>query len=59
MENNVQGTSYSTFLNDEAGVINATLIGEKLRDKLVAEFEHMRAQSTGKLTKFLDFIKYQ
>ena len=55
----LKGTSYSTFLNDEAGVINVSLISERLRDKLVAEFDHMTAHSTGLLTKFLDFIRYQ
>lgn len=55
----LSGTSYSTFLNDEAGVINASLIGDRLRDKLVAEFEHMTAHSSGNLTRFLDFIRYQ
>jgi len=54
----LSGTSYSTFLNDEAGVINASLIGDRLRDKLVAEFEHMTAHSSGNLTRFLDFIRY-
>merc|ERR1711953_357764 len=47
----LSGTSYSTFLNDEAGVINASLIGDRLRDKLVAEFEHMTAHSSGTLTR--------
>ena len=54
-----QGTSYGTFLNDEAGVITANLIGERLQDKFVAEFEHMSAHSSGQLTKFLDFIRFR
>ena len=54
-----QGTSYGTFLNDEAGVISSTTISNRLRDKMVAEFEHMRSHSSGKLTKFLDYISYK
>ena len=55
----IEGTSYGTFLNDEAGVMSSSLISSKLRDKMVAEFEHMRNHSSGKLTKFLNFISYQ
>jgi V-type H+-transporting ATPase subunit d len=54
----LSGTSYGTFLNDEAGVMSSSLISSKLRDKMVAEFEHMRNHSAGKLTKFLNFISY-
>ena len=56
---NFQGTSYGSFLNDEAGVITANLISERLQDKFVAEFEHMSAHSSGQLTKFLDFIRFR
>jgi len=54
-----QGTSYGTFLNDEAAVVSSSLISARLRDKMVAEFEHMRNHSCGDLSKFLDFISYQ
>jgi len=53
------GTSYGTFLNDEAAVVSSSLISARLRDKMVAEFEHMRNHSSGDLSKFLDFISYQ
>ena len=39
--------------------MTSSLISNKLRDKMVAEFEHMRNHSSGKLTKFLDFMSYQ
>jgi hypothetical protein len=34
------------------------VIGKKAEEKLVAEFNFLRSQSTGTLTKFLDFIAY-
>ena len=35
-----------------------SVIDEKLRDKLVTEFQHMRNHATGPLAQFLDYITY-
>ena len=34
------------------------VIDDKLREKLVTEFQHMRNQATGPLATFLDYITY-
>ena len=52
----LQETDYNQFLADETGDINAKVIGRKAEEKLVAEFNFLRSQSSGTLTRFLDFI---
>ena len=53
----LQSTDYSNFLNNESS-LQVSVIEDKLREKLVTEFQHMRNQSTGQLAMFLDFITY-
>jgi V-type H+-transporting ATPase subunit d len=54
----LQGTDYGTFLSNEAGPLTVSLIDDKLREKLVIEFQHIRNQSLGSLATFLDYITY-
>merc|ERR1711934_1234403 len=48
---------YGNFLASESS-LQVSVIDEKLRDKLVTEFQHMRNHATGSLACFLDYITY-
>ena len=52
----LQGTDYGNFLANEAGPLTVSVIDEKLRDKLVVEFNHIRNQAVEPLATFMDFI---
>merc|ERR1712018_1005368 len=53
----LQSTDYGNFLASES-TLQVSVIDEKLRDKLVTEFQHMRNHATGPLACFLDYITY-
>jgi len=52
-------TDYGDFLNNEPSPLHTTTISEKCTQKLVREFNHIRAQATEPLATFLDMISYQ
>ncbi|VDP10539.1 unnamed protein product [Soboliphyme baturini] len=54
----LQSTDYGNFLANEAGPVTVSVIEEKLRDKLVVEFQHFRNNSIKPLSTFLDYITY-
>ena len=54
----LQTTDYGNFLANEAGPLTVAIIDERLREKLVVEFEHIRNQAVEPLATFLDFITY-
>lgn len=54
----LQSTDYGSFLANEAGPLTVSVIDEKLRDKLVIEFNHLRNQAFEPLATFLDYITY-
>jgi V-type H+-transporting ATPase subunit d len=54
----LQGTDYGTFLANEPSPLSVSTIDEKLREKLVIEFQHLRNHSVEPLSTFLDFITY-
>jgi len=51
-------TDYGDFLANEPSPLHTTTIAEKCVEKLVAEFNHVRAQAVAPLSKFLDYITY-
>ena len=53
----LQSTDYGTFLSNEASPLNVAVIDDKLRDKLVVEFTHLRNHAVEPLASFLDYIK--
>ncbi len=55
----LQSTDYGNFLANEAGPLAVSVIDDKLREKLVVEFQHMRNQAVPPLSTFLDFITYR
>jgi len=53
----LQSTDYGNFLANESS-LQVSVIDDKLREKLVTEFQHMRNHATGQLAMFLDYITY-
>jgi V-type H+-transporting ATPase subunit d len=49
-------TSYGNFLQNEASPLAVSTIDDKLKEKLVGEFFHIRNQCVEPLAKFLDYI---
>ncbi|KAI8128075.1 V-type proton ATPase subunit d 1 [Lucilia cuprina] len=54
----LQGTDYGSFLANEPSPLSVSVIDDKLREKLVIEFQHMRNHAVEPLASFLDFITY-
>lgn len=55
---NLQATDYAGYLTTDIGPINPAFIEQRLRDKLVNEFLHIRNQARAPLSTFLDYITY-
>lgn len=51
-------TDYGNFLQNEPSPLAVSVIDDKLKAKMVQEFNHIRAQSVEPLSTFLDFITY-
>jgi V-type H+-transporting ATPase subunit d len=51
-------TDYGDFLANEPSPLHTTTIAEKLVEKLVNEFNHIRCQAVEPLATFLDYITY-
>jgi len=54
----LQSTDYGNFLANEASPLTVSVIDDKLKEKLVIEFEHIRNQAVEPLSTFLDYITY-
>lgn len=54
----LQSTDYGNFLANEIGPLTVTTVDEKLREKLVIEFTHIRNHCFRPLSKFLDYMTY-
>ncbi|XP_064103697.1 V-type proton ATPase subunit d 1 [Macrobrachium rosenbergii] len=54
----LQSTDYGNFLANEASPLQVSVIDDKLRDKLVTEFQHLRTHAVEPLATFLDYITY-
>ena len=52
----LQSTDYGNFLANEASPLTVNVIDDRLREKLVQEFQHLRNVSYEPLSKFLDYI---
>ncbi|KAI7862518.1 ATP synthase subunit [Spinellus fusiger] len=52
-------TDYGTLLQNEPSPIPTSTISDKLRQRLVEEFEYIRSNAVQPLSKFLDYITYQ
>ncbi|ODV69124.1 ATPase, V0 complex, subunit D [Hyphopichia burtonii NRRL Y-1933] len=54
----LSATDYGNFLASQAGPLSTSIIQDSLSRKLYQQFQYLKAQSSGKLTKFLDYISY-
>lgn len=54
----LQSTDYGNFLANEASPLQVSVIDDKLREKLVIEFQHMRNHAVEPLATFMDYITY-
>ena len=52
----LQSTDYGTFLSNEASPLTVSVIDDKLREKLVIEFQHLRTHAVEPLATFLDYV---
>eukprot|EP00047_Mylnosiga_fluctuans_P001497 m.220608 g.220608 ORF g.220608 m.220608 type:complete len:347 (-) comp10416_c0_seq1:52-1092(-) len=58
MKLHLQTTDYGNFLQNEASPLAVSVVDEKLKDKLITEFQHIRKQCVEPLATFLDYITY-
>lgn len=58
MKLHLASTDYGDFLADETGHLLTTTIQEKCTQRLVKDFNHLRAHAVQPLAKFLDYITY-
>lgn len=58
MKLHLQSTDYGNFLANEPSPLAVSTMDEKLREKLVIEFQHIRTHATEPLATFLDYITY-
>ena len=54
----LQSTDYGNFLANEPSPLTVSTIDDKLRDKFVTEFQHLRNHAVKPLSTFLDYITY-
>lgn len=54
----LQSTDYGNFLANEPSPLTVSVIDDKLKEKLVVEFQHLRNQCVEPLSTFLDYITY-
>lgn len=54
----LQSTDYGSFLQNEAGPLSVSVIDDRLREKMVAEFRHLRNQAVEPLATFMDYVTY-
>ena len=54
----LQCTDYGAFLANEPSPLAVSVIDDRLREKLVIEFQHMRNVAVEPLATFLDYITW-
>ncbi|CAF1306920.1 unnamed protein product [Rotaria magnacalcarata] len=54
----LQSTDYGNFLANEASPLTVNIIDDRLGEKLVQEFQHLRNVSYQPLSTFMDYITY-
>ena len=51
-------TAYGNFLQNEPSPLAVSTVDDKLKERLVSEFNHIRNQCVEPLSTFLDFITF-
>jgi len=54
----LSSTDYGNFLQEEKSPLAVSTIDDKLKDKMVTEFRHIRHQAVAPLSTFMDFITF-
>ena len=54
----LQGTDYGPLLANDPSPLMVQTIDERLKERLVHEFTHIRNQCTAPMSEFLDYITY-
>ncbi|SGZ53027.1 CIC11C00000004193 [Sungouiella intermedia] len=54
----LSATDYGNFLSSQSGPLSTSIVQDRLSKKLYSQFQYLKSQSSGKLTKFMDFITY-
>ncbi|KAK6201551.1 vacuolar ATPase V0 domain subunit D [Scheffersomyces amazonensis] len=54
----LSSTDYGNFLASYSGILSTSIIQDNLSKKLYQQFQYLKSNSSGKLTKFLDYISY-
>ncbi|XP_071505453.1 V-type proton ATPase subunit d 1-like [Diadema antillarum] len=54
----LQSTDYGNFLQNEPSPLTVSVIDDKLKEKLVTEFQHLRNHAVDPMSKFMDFVTY-
>ncbi|KAG7193961.1 H(+)-transporting V0 sector ATPase subunit d [Scheffersomyces spartinae] len=54
----LSATDYGNFLSSYSGQLSTSVIQENLSKKLYQQFQYLRSNSLGTLSKFLDYITY-
>jgi V-type H+-transporting ATPase subunit d len=58
MKMHLASTDYGNFLQNEPSPISTTTLAEKCTEKLVEEFNFLKAQASEPLATFLDYVTY-
>lgn len=54
----LSATDYGNFLASHSGPLSTSIMQDNLSKKLFQQFQYLKAQASGKLIRFLDFISY-
>lgn len=58
MKLQLQSTDYGNFLQSEPSPLSTTVLAARCTEKLVSEFNHLRAQAVEPLATFMEYITY-
>ncbi|CAK9441075.1 uncharacterized protein LODBEIA_P49440 [Lodderomyces beijingensis] len=54
----LSSTDYGNFLANHSGPLSTSVIQENLNKKVFQQYQYIKSQSSGTLTKFMDYIQY-
>ncbi|KAI3403411.1 VMA6 [Candida oxycetoniae] len=54
----LSSTDYGNFLTNYSGPLSTSIIQDNLNKKVFQQYQYIKSQSSGTLTKFMDFIQY-
>ena len=52
----LQSTDFGNFLANEPSPLSVSVLDDKLKEKMVVEFQHLRNHAVAPLSTFLDYI---